>query len=90
MSKTEITQICVISGRARQAIIGTLAVLAMSNTIGAVSAALLPFAAGNLLYIAGSDLIPELHKERGLRVGILQLLAMILGMASMYAILLTE
>ena len=50
----------------------------------------LPFAAGNLLYIAGSDLIPELHKETGIRQGIIQLLAMIGGMLVMYAILLFE
>ena len=72
------------------AIIGTLAVLVTSSSIGSVTDFLLPFAGGNLLYIAGSDLIPELHKETGARQGIIQLLAMICGMAAMYALLFLE
>lgn len=71
-------------------IIGAIAVLIFSQSFVSLNEYLLPFAAGNLLYIAGSDLIPELHKETGIRQGIIQLLAMIGGMLVMYAILLFE
>ncbi len=75
---------------ASTAILGTVCVLAASTSLVSISDLLLPFAAGNLLYIAGSDLIPELHKETGFRQGIIQLIAMIAGMGCMYAILFLE
>jgi len=37
------------------------------SSFGAYSAVLLPFAAGGFIYIAASDLIPELHKETNIR-----------------------
>ncbi len=51
---------------------------------------LVPFAAGTFLYIAGSDLIPELHKEVGLKVALVQLACLILGMVVMSLLLLFE
>ena len=87
-SKKKALRLNIMSASA--AMIGTLLVIFLSTSFSAISSALLPFAAGNLLYIAGSDLIPELHKETRIREGFLQLLAMIIGMASMYAILLFE
>lgn len=71
-------------------IVGAIVVLIFSQSFVSINEYLLPFAAGNLLYIAGSDLIPELHKETGFKQGIIQLLAMIGGMLVMYAILLFE
>ncbi len=68
-------------------LLGALLVLAVGSSFGDTITYMLPFAAGNLLYIAGSDLIPELHKETGLGRGVLQLLAIALGMALMYALL---
>jgi zinc and cadmium transporter len=66
------------------AIIGTVVAL----TIGAMSesfiAYLLPFAAGGFIYIAASDLIPELHKDFKISTSILQVLVFILGIALMY------
>jgi zinc and cadmium transporter len=44
----------------------------------------LPFAAGNFLYIASSDLIPELHKEKDLRRSIQSFLMFFFGIALMY------
>ncbi len=75
---------------ASSAILGTVGVMVFSNFFITGSDVLLPFAAGNLLYIAGSDLIPELHKETGVRQGIYQLVVMICGMGFMYLILLME
>ena len=51
---------------------------------------LLPFAAGNFLYIAGSDLIPELHKQTGLKQVVLQIVCMLLGILVMYGLTLME
>lgn len=72
------------------AIAGATVVLLLSGSSGALESAMLPFAAGNLLYIAGSDLIPELHQHSKLRQAPLQLLAMLAGMAVMYGLLFLE
>lgn len=40
---------------------------------------LLPFAAGNFIYIAGADLIPELHKETSVNKNLIHLLFLLLG-----------
>ncbi len=68
------------------AILGAGVVLAFSVSTPAIAGILLPIAAGNFLYLAGSDLIPELHKHTGIREGYLQLVCMILGMATMYSL----
>ncbi len=44
---------------------------------------LLPFAAGGFIYIAATDLMPELHKKSHARESIMQLLAILLGIALM-------
>lgn len=75
--------------------------LALTSVIGAVvvfmvgsSADLVPFlvafAAGNFIYVAGSDLIPELHKETGVKSAFFQLLALALGVVVMASLLLFE
>lgn len=48
---------------------------------------LVPFAAGNFIYIAGSDLIPELHKEVNLKKSLVQLLFFLLGIVVMISLL---
>ena len=45
------------------AFLGVALVMTLTTTAPHIEAALLPLAAGNFLYIAGSDLIPELHKQ---------------------------
>ncbi len=72
------------------AVLGAGLVLALDTSIVGVGEMFLPFAAGNLLYIAGSDLIPELHKHTRIREGVLQSIGMILGMATMYLLLFLE
>ena len=69
---------------ATSAIVGAIIVILASRSFEGFTSSLLPFAAGNLLYIAGSDLIPELHKQTLLRQGVLQLIGMICGMGFMY------
>jgi zinc and cadmium transporter len=42
-----------------------------------------PLTAGGFLYIAGSDLIPELHHNTDVKKSIIQLLMLIAGVAVM-------
>lgn len=50
---------------------------------------ILPFAAGNFLYIASSDLIPELHKEISLRRSVQSFIMFIFGIFLMYSLKIT-
>jgi len=68
------------------AFLGAFAVLALSSSVEGIEGILLPLAAGNFLYIAGADLIPELHKETKLKNALLQLLWMIAGIGLMYGL----
>lgn len=48
----------------------------------------LAFAAGSFLYIAGSDLLPEMHRTREVKKSAIQLVALIFGAGLMYVLLL--
>lgn len=69
---------------ALSAILGAIVILSIGNTIPNFSLFLLPFTAGGFIYIAGSDLIPELHKEFKLKSSFYQFLFLVLGMLVMY------
>ena len=71
------------------ALVGAVFVLLLNGTAG-LSAILLPLAAGGFIYIAGSDLIPELHKEIGMKKASLQLVFLVLGIAIMYGLTLLQ
>lgn len=58
----------------------------LSSYIGESMIFLLPFAAGNFIYIAASDLIPELHKEPDAKKSAISIVAFILGILVMYMI----
>jgi zinc and cadmium transporter len=45
---------------------------------------LVPFAAGNFLYIAASDLIPEVKRDRSLRVNVVHFACLVAGIALLY------
>ncbi len=49
----------------------------------------LPFAAGNFIYIAGSDLVPELHKEPKLSKALLAFVVFVFGLVMMAVLKLT-
>ncbi|MFB6134659.1 MAG: ZIP family metal transporter [Halanaeroarchaeum sp.] len=66
---------------------GALAVIVFADVSGVVEV-LLPVAIGNFVFVAGSDLLPEL-RERGGRSGI-HLAIILLGIAIMYAITLIK
>ncbi len=69
------------------AIAGTIIALVLYNYIKNINIFLIPFAAANLIYIAGSDLIPELHKESEVRVGLLQTATFVVGIILMLGLL---
>lgn len=71
------------------AIFGTLLTLWFSSFTQSIQAILVPIAAGTFIYIAGSDLVPELHKhsQNKLADSLLQLLAFVLGIAIMALLL---
>jgi zinc and cadmium transporter len=58
--------------------------------IGGLVLLLLPFAAGNFIYISLTDLMPELHKERRTRRTLLQFVLLLLGIGLMALLILFE
>lgn len=61
------------------AILGAILVLIIGPYFENLINFLLPFAAGNFIYIAGSDLIPELNKETSLKKNFTQFLFILFG-----------
>lgn len=61
------------------AVAGASMVLFFSLRVESLGRYLLPFAAGNFLYIAASDLIPELLKKRRLGISLVQIVLLISG-----------
>lgn len=72
------------------AVAGAIITLLLEDTIGGVVRPMLALSAGAFIYIAGSDLIPELHKETELRVSILQFVGVAAGFGIMAALLALE
>lgn len=68
------------------AVLGAVLVIVLQGTVPDISVWILPFAAGNLLYIAGVDLLPELHKDVRMRQAILQLIGFTAGIGLLYAL----
>lgn len=70
-------------------IVGAVVTLMLRDTPG-LEEFLLPFSAGAFVYIAGTDLIPELHKEPELRKSLVQGGALLLGIAIMALLVVVE
>jgi zinc and cadmium transporter len=70
------------------AFIGALIVLVLGNTAADISMYILPFAAGGFIYLAAADLIPELQAEKATHRSVYQFLALLLGMACLFVIIL--
>jgi len=76
---------------ALSAIVGVVISLLLSGYINGLELFLVPFAAGGFIYIAGSDLIPELHKgENKFGRSFLQVVMFMLGIGVMVLLLLLE
>ncbi|MBI4139957.1 ZIP family metal transporter, partial [Candidatus Woesearchaeota archaeon] len=72
------------------AIIGAIFVLAIGSQDSRLTIIIIPFTIGGFLYIAGSDLLPELRKEPGVWKTMIQFIAIILGIIVMRTLLLIE
>jgi zinc and cadmium transporter len=56
------------------------------ETVEALSGLLIAFSAGAFLYLAASELVPELQQERDFRRSLIQFAVFILGMAVIYSL----
>ena len=72
------------------AIVGVVLSLSLGSVIGNYTVFMLPFTAGGFIYIAGSDLIPELHHEHGLPGSLAQFLMVALAIGLMFLLLLLD
>lgn len=75
---------------ALSAFVGVIFALMFNTYSGTLAAYLIPFAAGNFIYIACADLIPELHKTPELKKSFLQLITFVFGLGMMALLLLIE
>ena len=71
---------------AATAILGAVIGLILAGKTAGFTHFIIPFAAGNFIYIAGSNLVPELHKHCKLKDTILHVIAIICGIAIMVAV----
>lgn len=68
------------------AIVGALVVYYFSLNVEMLSGFLIAIAAGSFIYISGSDLIPEIHKEEHLRLSVTHLATFIVGILVMWIV----
>jgi zinc and cadmium transporter len=66
------------------AIIGAMLTYLFASYIEHLVIYLMPLVAGGFLYMAGTDLLPELHKEKKIKTSIIQLIFMLIGIALMW------
>lgn len=72
------------------AFIGAVVALTLSNYVEGIGFFITAIAIGAFIYIAGSDLIPELHKHPNFKTSIIQLIAFIAGILIMASLLFFE
>ena len=72
------------------AVLGAVIVLVIGLNVENINLFLVPFTAGGFIYIAGSDLIPQLHKETKIQTSIIQLVFFLFGIALMFLLLFLE
>lgn len=77
-------------GSALLAVLGLGIALWLGSTAETFAALLVPFAAGGFIYIAGSDLIPELHHHESVRKSAMQIVVFLAGIGVMCSLLLLE
>jgi len=72
------------------AVAGAIVSISLSSFSETLVMWLVPIAAGGFIYIAMSDLIPELHKTKNVRHSIMQLAAVLIGIGAMVLLLALE
>jgi len=75
---------------ALMAMIGAIIGILFSKNSEAFVSIIIPIAAGGFLYIAGSDLIPEIHKNQEKGFPLKNLIGILLGIFMMYLLTLLE
>ncbi len=68
------------------AILGAVITVLLGSVTEELIKFILPFAAGGFIYLAGSDLIPELHRESSARKSLIQLTAILTGLVLIFYI----
>lgn len=68
------------------ALFGAIVGYFLSEQLASIIPYMLAFAAGGFIYIAGSDLIPELHKTKQIKGSIIQLTFISVGMILMWGL----
>jgi len=69
---------------------GAIFTIVFSTVVAGITPFFVAFAAGSFIYIAGTDLFPELHKEHTAKKGFKQIIFIILGIVVMMFLLLLE
>ena len=69
------------------AILGAILALLLGSNVEEFATPILALTAGTFVYIAGSDLVPELHKISDIKKSTIQLLAVVIGIVLMYLLL---
>ena len=72
------------------AVLGAVLALVLEGAVDGLERPLLAMSAGAFIYIAGADLIPELHRATEARVSVLQLIGIAAGFGTMGVLLLLE
>jgi zinc and cadmium transporter len=72
------------------AVLGAIVTLLVASTVAGLEHVLVPLTAGAFVYIASTDLLPELHKEPQLGRSLVQLAGVLAGVGVMAALLLFE
>lgn len=75
---------------ALSALLGASLVFVLGEQTAFFAQVLLPFTAGSFIYIAGSDLVPELHRTRDLKSSAIQFFAIVAGILLMASLLFFE
>jgi len=68
------------------AVLGAVLTVLIGTKVGDLTTILVPFTAGGFIYIAGSDLLPELNKECDPKKSVLQLIGILVGVIVMIAL----
>lgn len=71
---------------ATTAIVGTIIGVVLASRLAGFTQFIIPFTAGGFLYIAGSNLVPELHKHCKIKDSILHIIMLLIGIGIMVAL----
>lgn len=68
------------------AVIGAIFALVLNNIVEGAEKFLIPIAAGQFIYIALADLLPEIHAKSGIKKYIIEITMFLVGFLIMYAL----